>query len=416
MSGKFLFFKSHLIISLFSLSPLNPSHHHHPTTKAIKSPKKKSKMPSKEELITQFTEGVVGDVIDIRVAGLDGEGVRALVAWMADTGFSATAVNEIDLGNNELTTGVELGELFAVTPNVRDIDLRENKLTKEALYDLQTPLAGLRFIHTLSLNGCALWDYGAEVVFNAVSNSKTLKQLHLSDNFFSEAAAPFVAKYIRRNTPLEVLHIDYNKLRDGLNEIAEALEDNTNLRTLGVNDNGIECSGCVGLQNVFTKNAAKITFLDLSVNNIGMQGCLSLSKGLMKNTHLQKIDLGANPEMTDLGVTALTACLRQNRALKHLDLTNCFLSDECVDPTVESMRGNPVIEEVTLMLNEDMSMEGKTRIVKIAYDNKVRNQQKAAVQSHTEGILFVSPSKGVATTVLAVLVVLIALIANYLAF
>eukprot|EP00754_Rhynchopus_humris_P038463 Rhum_TRINITY_DN21081_c0_g1::Rhum_TRINITY_DN21081_c0_g1_i1::g.173109::m.173109 len=328
----------------------------------------------------EFEQNVTEEAIDIRVVELTSAGVDDLIAWAAENNRDLSKIKEVDVGNNEIEGGKALGRLLALTKNATDVDVRVNHIGKMGCYEMQTSLLGLKSLSHLSLDACELWDYGAEVVLNAAASLKGLQKLQLTDNFISPKAAPHVAKYIAKNTPLQELYLDYNKMGDeGAVIIGPALAQNTNMKVFGFNDNSIACAGCEAFGAALATNKSGLIKLDLSCSKIGVRGGQHLGKALAHNTHLKILDVGANFELCNEGAIALADALRTNTTLWSLDLTNCLLTNDAVDPIVAAIENNTTIRDIPLVLNEEMDMDGKTKIATLFVANRSRPQPAAPV-------------------------------------
>eukprot|EP01063_Lacrimia_lanifica_P008851 TRINITY_DN1591_c0_g1_i1.p1 TRINITY_DN1591_c0_g1~~TRINITY_DN1591_c0_g1_i1.p1 ORF type:complete len:383 (+),score=194.60 TRINITY_DN1591_c0_g1_i1:83-1231(+) len=340
-------------------------------------PPYEKKVLNDEEYLALYEESVTPEAIDIRVADMTNARMHELCDWMKQHGKDFLSVKEVDLGNNEIDGGEGLARLLSETKNAEEVDLRVNKIGKQGIFALQQSLMDLAKLRTLSLDATSLWDYGAEVVFNAAKDIKTLEELSLVDNYISSKGAVHAADFIAANTPLRELYLDYNKLgNDGANCIAEALKMNTKLVTLGINDNGIECDGCIGLGALFASNKGKLRRLDLSVNDIKAPGAKHLADGLAHNTTLNYVDLGANKDFSDRGAVEFTKCFRTNKTLVHIDLTNCFMTNEATDAMVANIKDNTTLLEMTMFLNEEMDMDHKQMLHDVYHKNRLRREEE----------------------------------------
>ncbi|KAJ9447815.1 RAN GTPase-activating protein 2 [Diplonema papillatum] len=331
-----------------------------------------------------FEEHVTVDTIDIRLEDLTDEGIGKLIDWCKKEKRDLKAVKEIDLGNNFIEPPLDnLALLLKQTSNADNIDLRENKITKSGIYQLQQPLLDLRKLAVLSLNGCQLWDYGADVAFNAASQMPALRALHLVDNFFSSEAGKHVGDFLKKNTPLAELFLDYNKFGDdGAALVAAGLRVNRRLRKLGMNDNGIGDDGAASLAAALAHGrpgSAGLHLLDLSVNQIGEKGAAALSDALVQNTSLLHLDVGANP-LYGAGGAAMVKFLETNRTLTCLDLTNVNLDNESAPEIVASVSQNVTVRDIPLYVNEEMDMSWKEQIARVFVCNREHHelQSKAA--------------------------------------
>eukprot|EP01064_Diplonema_japonicum_P031765 TRINITY_DN5790_c0_g1_i1.p1 TRINITY_DN5790_c0_g1~~TRINITY_DN5790_c0_g1_i1.p1 ORF type:complete len:377 (+),score=73.87 TRINITY_DN5790_c0_g1_i1:69-1199(+) len=329
-------------------------------------------MPT-ENLVKIFEENITEDTIDIRVEELTDDDVGEMVQWLDKTGRDWTALHEVDLGNNKITKVANVTKLLKKAVNVRDVDLRENGFGKDKMeiYNFQDTMQIMTNVVELSLNGCQLWDYGAEVICENAATMKTLRKLHLVDNFLSAAAGPHVAKLVKKNTKLQELYLDYNKLHDaGCSDICKALMSNTNLMRIGLGDNGISDDGCLALRDLWKSNKSGVKIMDLSVNDIQPKGCQYLSEGLAHNTTLLSVDLGANREMCDNGAIALTRFLTTNKTLRKLDLTNINMTNASFQDVYDSMSANRTLTDLMMLLNEGLDMENKEKIARIFVANR----------------------------------------------
>lgn len=124
---------------------------------------------------------------------------------------------------------------------------------------------------------------------------------------------------------LLTLDLKSNDIRGGVNYLAQVLRKNRTLRVLNLSDNNIEMQGLVALAEALKYNSTLET-LDLSHNACsgpGLEGITTLRQAFALNSNLKRLFLN-DTDLSSEGAIALAEFLPEARSLIHLDLTENF--------------------------------------------------------------------------------------------
>jgi len=162
-------------------------------------------------------------------------------------------------------------------------------------------------------------DEEMSIFFKAACNNESVRSLNLANNTLGVNGITSLASFLKRNQRLETLNLSgcATMRNEGFELLVKALHESP-IRELNVTDCGI--SNISALKDVSLPN---LTHLQLSSNNIGLDGCKTLSKWLrttntdeLRTLHLQ------NGQINDGGAKILSLALSGNTALTDLYLTD----------------------------------------------------------------------------------------------
>ena len=202
-----------------------------------------------------------------------------------------------------------------------------------------------RHIHhsKADLAGLKLTDKHMNIVVQHAIITKQCQQLFLSHNLITSSGSVIIANALDNNTTLKSLSLAYNKLcKEGVQSLA----------------------------HILSLNNSKLETLSLHSNEITDEGVKYLCDMLEKNTTLTWLHLGKN-KISDIGVKFLSDVLSSdNKTLKALSLaSNELITDESVEPLVEMFNNNKFVE--TFWIDDcKLSPAGKKKLQKITKSNK----------------------------------------------
>lgn len=174
---------------------------------------------------------------------------------------------------------------------------------------------------------------------NAMMSLLTLRNDWFVSHWNVERIEVLVA-YLKISTSIRVLDMHENGINsEKLESLVKGLRENQTLTHLDLGDNHIETAsgfweesfgfgtrGIKALADYLELNTT-LTFLDLSGNSLHSQAQI-LAKGLKKNTTLTSLNLMRNLlNYQGKGFSETAGWLKQNRTLKHLDLSSNDLED-----------------------------------------------------------------------------------------
>ena len=167
--------------------------------------------------------------------------------------------------------------------------------------------------------------------------------------------------------------IFYNIGDEGVEELVEFLQQDSNMDQLSLKDNSISDVGAEHLAKILCANSS-LTALLLSNNNIGDEGAEYLASALYFNKTLKVLDLQNNGIGSD-GAKALAKALHFNCTLKHLDLTqNPDIGEEGLQHLLQALTVNDSIGVVQKNIKSGLWLD------KAAYKNALKYPEYSIVK------------------------------------
>jgi Ran GTPase-activating protein (RanGAP) involved in mRNA processing and transport len=187
-----------------------------------------------------------------------------------------------------------------------------------------------------------VWDPAIGKIAESLQVGLSLLKLNLSGNDIGvEGVRCFMkAKAFGDNCRLQELGLGCNKIggggtHDGIELLAEALQNNISLHTLDLSGNSIGIEGGQSIGSILANT--RLTKIDLSKNTLGDEGTSEIAHALSTNQNLQTISLRHNL-MCDGGVAALAEALKINSTLTELDLAGNNIQDRGADAIAQVVK------------------------------------------------------------------------------
>ncbi|XP_069485678.1 NLR family CARD domain-containing protein 3-like isoform X2 [Ambystoma mexicanum] len=170
-------------------------------------------------------------------------------------------------------------KLLPIIEKCTRVWLSSNKLTEKSVEDLADILrAKTCAIENLSLDNNKLGPIGAQKLWKAIEENKSLKVLSLNRTGISAEGTEGMARGLEKNTTLEELLIGGNKLGPaGAQTMWQSLEKNKGLKVLYLNDNEITAKGTEGMAEHLQKNSS-LEELFLCGNPLGEVGVQNMKQ------------------------------------------------------------------------------------------------------------------------------------------
>ena len=210
-------------------------------------------------------------------------------------------------------------------------------------------------------------------VLNKLLKTLQTEQLFLIDGTVKQEGLPIIAESLKENKNLRFLSLRNNHLVD-IAPLAEALEGNTTLGSLGVSDNPI---GHLGLRTLCESIAKNSTLRQFSACNIGVDkndrvGSIDPLKGRgtplniwLEDLRLPPMVIGGNQFIfrnIPINVETIRG-LQANTNLKRLDFRNVEMTEEKLEAIAKTSKANKNIERIVFGAN-DMKLEGLIKLAK----------------------------------------------------
>jgi len=258
--------------------------------------------------------------LDVLRNNLGEEGANAIVQ-AAQTNSKLTTLcgikpnqTKADFGGQYLNVGDAILLAFDLLRNsgLVKLDLSNNGLDAEAAKHLSNALVSNQSLVKLRLHGNRVGTEGWCAIFGALRDNKDnkIESWDLQRESIGPEIAKVLAEYVSASTAVRSLNVSNNHLTNhgsdmlGVVKLCEAIKQNTSLRALELERNGIGPEGARHLALVLEANST-LHVLGLAHNQLG---------GYFERGNKWVRDLS--------GVTALAEALKQNDTLITLDLRN----------------------------------------------------------------------------------------------
>ena len=229
-------------------------------------------------------------------------------------------------------------------------------LTDQTAEHFAVPLAENQSVQALKLRQCNITSTGAVSMFRSLEHNTSLEELDLSGNSQlaegdSDAVGCAIERMLNVNKTLRVLNLNECELdttvithvaaglahnaslaelniRENIYSIThlfKALCNNTSPKKLDISHNDLRMEGSVALGEMLSCNKS-MTELNLGWCYIPDAGLREIAKGLLQNTSLKKLDISGN-KLGMEGSVALAEMLSCNKSLTELHLTECDIPE-----------------------------------------------------------------------------------------
>jgi Ran GTPase-activating protein (RanGAP) involved in mRNA processing and transport len=269
--------------------------------------------------------------------------------------------------------------------NVKVLYLGNNKLTIKSAESIAKVLYTNTTITALDLRHNEVGNEGVEALIQPLlSQNRTLKSLILKNNKLSHKISSKLGILLNRNNAFEELHLGHNEVGvKGMKSIAPSVY--RGLQKLHLAHNHLKARGVQLLVSELQGRRHKLTFLDLTCNQIGTKGstkgmhtlvdwllvhndtilktlwvgsndlgpsCGSLWSGILQyNSTLTEIRLGGN-QLGDAGTQALAQGLGENHSLRVLELDWNQITDAGAIALAECLQKNGTLHTLDLSGNQ----------------------------------------------------------------
>lgn len=269
---------------------------------------------------------------------------------------SKNSVTSVDLSGNKIdaTACTDVSwKYLAAFRNLTSLDIKANRIGPDgwnALYE--TLSANCPLLEYLDMSENGLLDESLYNIARMLVDMRNLKHLSLVTNALSPRGLPTLCDGLRGGAhALTHLMLDYNMLGDqGCVMVCEAVGLGVpTLQRIGLSDNNIGNAGAKAVARYLIEMpSCNITWINLSCNKIGDDGLFAIGNALThsrSNTRLRNLDVSCNPEVTVAGAAAFLATAERWVSLRAIELcsmslTNdhCALLIKAIDAPTSSLR------------------------------------------------------------------------------
>ena len=184
-------------------------------------------------------------------------------------------------------------------------------------------------VHVLDISSNDISCHGAVALSSCLKYFPYLEELDISSNNIEAQGAIAIASSLSGH--LHKLNISNNRIpSSGANSIADALKQCTHLEELNIRDNQIGDVGLCVLASTFCHYAQCLHKLDISNNNIGINGVNAIANALKQCTHLEELNISNNRIEKD------RACSLASTFCHYAQCLHCRAGSEASNPATHS--------------------------------------------------------------------------------
>jgi Leucine-rich repeat (LRR) protein len=207
-----------------------------------------------------------------------------------------------------------------------------------------------------TLNISRNWFKDAEGVADFIANCKGLSELNVSANSFTEPTIQAIANVVLSHPNIQVFDFSsvrmgyYPKSGKGLNDVAEMLKVNKNLRTLDLSGNSLASADAEYIQS-FSDALVDCELNELVLRNSGMS-LTELKDGIANNDSITSLNLSETYFNVQDWVAFAKEIIQKNKTITHYNLSQTEMEDSKIVNYVFSwMRDNTIIKTLDLSRN-----------------------------------------------------------------
>jgi len=267
----------------------------------------------------------------------------------------AKYVTKIDLRYNLLTDkGIKcLSEFLKLATNVKYLNLLGNSVGAPGAEELAGALKGSENLAYLNLNGNSISTDGCIAITELIFYNPQLKHLDLGNNDIKYDGIIALANVVGHNYTVEELNMEnpsflfFSVGQEWATHLGKMLANNIGLKKLSLKKYKLRCDGIYTIMEHLLENN-KLKVLDLSANEISVEGCAAIAKLLkQEGCVLEGLQL-ANNKAGDLGAKAIAQAIAVNKSLCYLDFTHNNIHDDGLSRLAESLDINNKLEIIKL--------------------------------------------------------------------
>ena len=180
--------------------------------------------------------------------------------------------------------------------HLEELNINDNHIGEDGACVLASSLCNLKEIIKLDISNNTIKSGGVNAIVDALKQCKHLTELNISGNYIGEDGACVLASSLCNfKKSLHKLDISNNSIGSvGANAIANALKQCKHLAELNISGNHIGDVGLSGLASTFRHCAGHFCKLDVSSNNIRIDGAKAIANVLKRCTHLEELSASHN--------------------------------------------------------------------------------------------------------------------------
>ncbi|EQC36939.1 hypothetical protein SDRG_05764 [Saprolegnia diclina VS20] len=246
--------------------------------------------------------------------------------------------------------------LLARISSDRALDLRHFGLGDTKAIALAKSLASLPSIYALNLADNRLTQAAVSVILQLLHGRKELRELNLSENEIGKEGCVHMADFLFAASSLTDLDLSKTRLLDAIDALAIEIAIHPSLLVVNLSGNEIGEAGGILLGETLAATSCTIQDLDLSWNQICLEGATRIGRALESNTSIHNLNLSMN-RFGDPGGHAIASALLHNKTLQTLDLSRNNLTGRAAVTLSYAVQHNTTLTRLGL-LNNDLGATG----------------------------------------------------------
>jgi Ran GTPase-activating protein (RanGAP) involved in mRNA processing and transport len=177
--------------------------------------------------------------------------------------------------------------------DARILDLSSYNFTPDDCNALAKTLSYDAYFKEVRFNDCLLSEDASKILLYGLLRSRSLETIDLKGNNLRCSGAEAVGIFLKKNTSVRCLRLDWNSLGlwgTGVGALAEGLAANQTVVLLDLRNNQISHDGATELASCLKRNST-LKALDLRWNNAGLLGGRAFLTALQYNKSLTSLEL-----------------------------------------------------------------------------------------------------------------------------
>lgn len=277
-----------------------------------------------------------------------------------------SSLQELILSNNTIGINVSCGFIamtnaLKVNSSLKKLDLNVNSIDSEHITyicDALIPPSNCTLEH-LNFNMNKIGLEGIKCLSKMLKSNATLKYLNISNNRENGQIinlpnshiqhAKYLGEALEHNSTLDILHMHSNKIGDkGLKYLVNSLKKNKSLHYIGITSCGLTDKGITHICNALNEHSIPINGLNISQNNMGINGYKAICDVIRQNNLIKLGKLGFDYDTQLIGdgnVSYMCDALKQNTSLIGLDFVGNNID---ASNLINTLINHPVLEHLTI--------------------------------------------------------------------
>ncbi|OQR88053.1 hypothetical protein ACHHYP_07648 [Achlya hypogyna] len=238
----------------------------------------------------------------------------------------------------------------------RGLDLRHFGIGDTKAIALAKSLASLPAIHALNLADNRLTQAAVSVILQLLHGRKELRELNLSENEIGKDGCVHMAEFLFAASSLAYLDLSKTRLFDDIESLSIEIAIHPSLLAVNLSNNEIGEAGGILLGETLAASTCTIQDLDLSWNQICLEGATRIGRALRSNSSIRHLNVSMN-RFGDPGGHAIASALLHNTTLQTLDLSRNNLTGRAAVTLSYAVQHNKTLSRL-LLLNNDLGATG----------------------------------------------------------